>query len=383
MEPTVISAIEALGNAADWLQDSEERSLRQHRMAFIDGLGTAWLQPGDAVAMAKVREAGAALLAGLDQNRLYPHDILFGEGKSGDLESYMIPEDQLGEAFARLDDFCVDNKFGIAEVHILWVEFLLLRALMTQRFGDTHRQVKKRVEAIVGLSDPELRARNRTPFSEDCKRRLEALRATRVIRALGLDTQRQPDVAVNPDEIGEPVPPKRIREVERHILRRLRLAYRILAYGRFLEARRMKFPDDPWPEEVKDVKRAVRRVMRAHQRLVLNDTLSPIVRNRLVRITETLLVRSIAPFTPAVGLRVYSYLRSAEEKGRMHHGRMFALLRSASERLQLLNFLYSHGRRNPIHYIEQFAAFFPGDVLRFVSNEVGFALKSAETADAN
>ena len=383
MELTVISALEALGNAADWLQDSDERSLRQHRMAFIDALGTAWLQPRDAAAMAKVREAGAALLAGLDHNRLYPHDILFGERKSGDLESYMIPEDQLGEAFARLDDFCVDNKFGIAEVHILWVELLLLRALMTQRFGDTHRQIKKRVEEIVGLSDPELRARNRTPFSEDCRRRLEALRALRVIRALGLDTRRQPDVSVSPNEIGEPAPPKRICEVERHMLRQLRLPYRILAYGRFLEARRVKFPDDPWPEEVKEVKRAIRRVMRAHRRLVHNDTLSPIVRNRLVRITETLLVRSIAPFTPAIGLRVYSYLRSTEEKAKMHHGRMFALLKSASERLQLLNFLYSHGQKNPIRFMEQFATFFPGHVLRFVSNEAGFALKPVETADAN
>ncbi len=383
MEPTVISALEALGNAADWLQDSDERSLRQHRMGFLEAMGVAWLQPRDGVAMAKARDAGALLLAGLDHNRLYPHDVLFGERKSGELESYMIPDERLGEAFAQLDEFCVDNKFGIAEVHILWVELLLLRALMTRQFSDMHGQIKRRVEVIVELSDPELRARNRTPFSEDCKRRLEALRAIRVIRALGLDTRRQPDTSVNPDEIGEPAPPKRICEVERHMLRQLRLPYRILAYGRFLEARRVKFPDDPWPEEVKDVKRAVRRVTRAHRRLVGNDTLSPVVRNRLLRITEILLVRAIASFTPKIGLRIYGYLRSSEEKARMHHGRMFALLKSPSERLQLLNFLYGHGQKNPIRYMEQFAVFFPGHVLRFVSNEDGFALKSAETTEAD
>jgi len=374
-------ALEALGNAVDWLQDAEGRSLRQHRLAFLEALDAAWDHPTGAAEAAELRQQAVALLRALDYNKLYPHDILFWERPPGDLRAYLVRDDQAPADFVRLRDFCIDNKFGIGEVHVLFTTYLLLKRLVNGLYDAAHRQLEDSLTQIVELRDPEVRARNRVPFGSECQQRLEAVRAVRVLKSLGLEKPHEPDRKASPDEIGEVAPPRRIREIERYVPRPLRLAYRIIACGRFLEARRASFPKEPWPEEVQEVKRAVRWLLRAHRRLLHTQVLDVVVRNRLLRVTETLLVRAIAPFTPTTGLRIYAYLRSSEDKPKLSHGRMFALLKNSEERLRLLNFLYCHGRRNPILYVERFGSFFPEGTLRFAGDEAGFALRPKAQTD--
>jgi hypothetical protein len=61
---------------------------------------------------------------------------------------------------------------------------------------------------------------------------------------------------------------------------------------------------------------------------------------------------------------------------------MFEVLPNNAERLRFLNFLYLQGKQNPVYYVGRFERFFPGEKLRFVRKDVGFASESSSEGSA-
>ena len=75
-----------------------------------------------------------------------------------------------------------------------------------------------------------------------------------------------------------------------------------------------------------------------------------------------------------VAMEIYRFLRKSRHITAVRHGDMFYLMPDRAARLDLLNFLYRHGKRSEDYLRGRFHRYFPKGNLRFVSEKEGFAV---------
>jgi hypothetical protein len=106
------------------------------------------------------------------------------------------------------------------------------------------------------------------------------------------------------------------------------------------------------------------------------------MQSRLTNLGVAGIVRALPHVEVTLAREMYAFLRGGKRLSTVRHGRMFEMLPNNAERLRFLNFLYLRGKQNPVYYVGRFSQFFPGEKLRFISKDVGFAFESSPEASA-
>lgn len=376
--PGELGALTHLGESADWLKDAEDRSVRDHRMAALEVYRLAWHDPTDDKRFSALCDAFARLIEALRHNHLYPDGVVLGEREDG-TPRYLAETDTLRTDFERLRDFCVVNRFGIGEVHLLQIVLLLCRMLSETGRRPYDQILAEAAGDVIHLRVPIYRADNLTPFSSEAQGRYHAVRILHCMKRLGLydDT---PVKKLSPQEYAETraLLSSKLRPVAAgHIQKPHRVAYTILdtasafeAYARSHAANRAPL-DERTPEEL------FVRLRHGLRRLERHTEIGPARRKRMNRLAVAAVVRALAHVDTLLARRMYSFLRRSKTMPSVRHGRMLRLLPNNAERLAFVNFLYTNGGQNPVYYVKRFERHFKGDKLRFVRKEVGFHLERA------
>jgi len=373
-----MGALTLLGESADWLKDAANASVRDHRIAVLEAYRAAWLKPTNKERHRILRETLERLLEALRHNHLYPDGVILGKATDGRIR-FLPTTDTLRKDFEQLRDFCVINRFGIGEVHLLYIVLLLCRMLYRWETQPYDQMLADAVGEVVHLRVPIYRADNLAPFSTELQARYHAVRLLRSMKRLGL-LDDSPGVRLSPQdqaEIAALLADKLRPAAADYIQRRHQLAYLILdtasaleAYARAHAANRAPL-DERTPEEIfVGLRHGLRR-------LASRRSVGEARRGRMHSLGIAAVVRAIAHVDPLLGRKMYSFLRTAKCMARVRHERMFKRLPNNSERLAFLNFLYTNGSQNPVYYIQKFEDHFKGDTLRFVRKEVGFHLERA------
>ena len=373
-----LGALSLLGESADWLKDAEGMSIRDHRVAAREAYRAAWLHPKDDAADAEFRSAAGKLIEALRHNHLYPEGMVLGEDPEG-ANRYLARLETVRKDFEQLRDFCVVNRFGIGEIHMLYFVLLLCRIL----FESTERPYDEMLQEAIGdvtyLRVPIYRADNLAPFSSELQARLHSVRLMRAMQKLGMfdDSPRVKLTTNDQSEIASLLADRLRAEAAEYIQRRHKIAYSTLdtasaleAYARAHAANRAPL-DERSPEEIfAQLRHAIRRLGR-------RTSISDARRERMQSLAVAAIVRSIAHVDTMLAKKLYSFLRSGRNMPTVRHGRMFRLLPNSAERLGFVNFLYTNGSQNPVYYIDRFEKYFDDDKLRFVRKEIGFHLDRA------
>ena len=107
-----------LGESADWLKDSANVSIREHRLATLEVFHASWSDPGDNERHEAFRECINRLFIALRHNSLVPDNVLMKRSKAGNV-SFLPSPDNFTRDFESLLNHYAVNKFGIGEVHLL------------------------------------------------------------------------------------------------------------------------------------------------------------------------------------------------------------------------------------------------------------------------
>ena len=372
-----MAALTLLGESADWLKDAEGRSIRDHRMAAIEAFQAAWSGPTDNTRQAAAQETFTRLLVALRHNHLYPSALVLDV--AGDKGARYLPA--IGTArrdFEHLQNFCVVNKFGIGEAHLLYLSLLLCRMLHCPEKVPYDIVLEQAVGDVVNLRVPLFRADNLGAFSSELRARFHAVRIMRSMRKMGLIDE-SPVTDLTPQDMHEMrqmlLDPLRTA-AGHYVQRACRLAFSVLDAATALEeharahtANRAAI-DDRSPEEL--FSRLKRRVKQLQER----SDIGPNCKARLLNLAVAGSIRALAHVDPSLGRDIYAFLRSEKYHAPVRHSRMFELLPNNLERLRFLNFLFVHGKQNPVYYIDKFGKYIPGEKLRFESKETGFAFEA-------
>ena len=289
---------------------------------------------------------------------------------------YLAALETVRKDFEQLRDFCVTNRFGIGEIHMLY--FVLLLSRMTGR-GGAHpydEVLQETVGDVVYLRVPIYRADNLSPFSVELQGRLHAVRLIRAMQKLGIldESPRAKLAAREHADISALLSDPLRAGADAYIPPDCRKSYVIFdtasaleAYARAHAANRAPL-DERGPEELYA---ALRHALRRAKDIpgISEERLA-----RLRNLTVAAVVRACAHVDNALAKKMYALLRSGKTLARVRHGRMFRLLPNNSERLTFLNFLYTNGTQNPVYYVERFQKYFGDDKLQFVRKETGFTL---------
>jgi hypothetical protein len=374
--PEEMAALTLLGESADWLKDAEGRSIRDHRMAAIESFQAAWSGPTDNARQTAAHEAFTRLLVALRHNHLYPSALVLDV--AGDKGARYLPA--LGTArrdFEHLQNFCVVNKFGIGEAHLLYLSLLLCRMLHRPDKTPYDNVLENAVGDVIFLRVPLYRADNLGAFSSELKARFHAVRIMRSMRKMGLMDE-SPVTDLTPQDMHEMrqmlLDP--LRTTAGHYAQRpYRLAFAVVDAATALEeharahaASRASVDDRP-PEEL--FTRLRHRIKQLRER----SDIGPNCQARLSNLGIAASIRALAHVDATLGRDIYSFLRSEKYHAPVRHARMFELLPNNAERLRFLNFLFVHGKQNPVYYIDKFGKYIPGEKLRFESKETGFAFE--------
>jgi len=376
-----LSALGLLGESADWLKDEKGASIRDHRIAWLDAYRAAWDTPEDETRHEALREATVPLFKALRHNHLYPDEHLLAPPEQGPA-AYLPDPATIRKDFERIRGVAIVNKFGIGEVHLLYVAYLLSR-MLSQEGVPYDALLEKNLGDVIFLREPLFRADNQGLFSSDLKARYHAVRILRSMKAIGLLDDRpigkvkaedQAEMRrVLADELceaaGGVIPP-------RHHLAFviLETATALDAYSRAHAANRAPV-DERTPEEL------FLRLRRHVRRLARREDIGEARRERLLRLAVAGVVRAVAHVDQALALKMYTFLRGSRYKRRIRHRTMFQMLPNTSERLRFLNFLYANGQQDPTFYVERFKDVFPKGKLRFVSKTSGFTLEPVESQE--
>ncbi len=375
--PEEMAALTLLGESADWLKDAEGGSIRDHRMAAIESFRAAWSGPGDNNRQMAAQETFTRLLVALRHNHLYPSALVLDV--AGDRGARYLPA--VGTArrdFEHLQNFCVVNKFGIGEVHLLYMALLLCRMLHRPEKTPYDVLLENAVGDVVFLRVPIFRADNLGAFSSELKARFHAVRMMRSMRKMGLmDEGAVTDLTPQDMHEMRQMLLDPIRATAGHYVQRpYRLAFSVLDAVTALEeharadaAGRASVDDRP-PEEL--FSRLRHRVKQLRER---ND-IGPNCQARVLNLAIAASIRALPHVDAVLGREIYIFLRSEKYHASIRHSRMFELLPNNVERLRFLNFLFVQGKQNPVYYLDKFGKFIPGETLRFESKETGFVFEA-------
>ena len=99
----------------------------------------------------------------------------------------------------------------------------------------------------------------------------------------------------------------------------------------------------------------------------------------LAVMADEALVACMAHLSDPVAHKTYRYLRSNTCKPKCRHGRMFSLLPTTRQRLQLLNCFHRVGGGDPQHYVERFGKHFPDRRIAYSKEQGSFGVLSPRT----
>jgi len=367
-----------LGESADWLKDSADVSIREHRLATIEAFRASWSDAGNDERHEAFKESIRHLFIALRHNSLVPDSVLMKRSKTGDV-SFLPSTDNFTRDFESLLNYYGVNKFGIGEVHLLNAVLHLHRLQDKAEEARYDLPLEEAVGNVLFLRDPTYRADNVSPFSSELQAHFHAIRVLRCMRKLGLCDEDTAPGVTREDQVkmtelmADPI----CAQTGKHIPKRHLAAFRILdrasalqAYARAHAANRLA--NDPRsPEELfSDLRQRMRK-------LPAYTVLGPMRRQRLFKLGMASVVRSMAHTDTVLGLKMYAFLRNRAHPTHLRHASMFKLLPNINERLRFLNFLCTHAKQNPMYFIKRFQRFFGDNKLRFVGKEAGFTLEKA------
>jgi len=379
----VVGALTVLGESADWLKDADGASIRDHRLAGLEAYRAAWARPSDGRLHKNLRGALASLFHALRHNHLYPDEIVLGKAKDG--KPRFLPEfTSLRKDFEQLTNFCVVNRFGIGEIHLLYVTLLLCRMLYEMERVPYDQMIEQAVGDVLFLRVPIYRADNLGAFSSEVKARFHAVRILRCMRKLGLFND-DPVGTITPQDEAlakELLADKICAEAGRCVQEPHRAAFQVFDAASALEEHVRAHAASRVPLDERTPAELFNRLRHRIRRLAGRGKTGKVRRDRLMNLGVAAIVRAMAHVDHVLGQRMYSFLRT-KSAGRptVRHKRMFRLLPNNTERLRFLNFLHQHGSQNPIYYLRKFGPLFPKRRLRFVRKEVGFALEKPPASE--
>ncbi len=123
-----LAAFTLLGDSADWLKDTGGVSIREYRLAAMDAYRAAWASPTSNTRFATLQAVFGRLFDALRHNQLYPEAVILS-GPGDKTVRYLAAPESLRKDFELLRNFCVVNKFGMGEIHLLHIVLLFCRTL--------------------------------------------------------------------------------------------------------------------------------------------------------------------------------------------------------------------------------------------------------------
>jgi hypothetical protein len=322
------------------------------------------------------------LFDALRQNQLYPEAIILG--RSADKTAHYLPSaENLRKDFELLRNFCVVNKFGMGEIHLLYIVLLLCRTLY---LGSPLRDptLEDALSDVLFLRLPVYRADNLGAFSVEVKARFHAVRIMYSMKKLGLFDETVVHTISPQDqaEVRELLAHDLAREVERYIQKRHRLAFLVLDSATALEEYARAHAAGRVPSDERTPDELYHHLRHRLQNLSEPPMLPPAMQSRIANLAVAAIVRALPHVEVSLAQRMYSLLRSGKRLPSVRHARMFEVLPNNAERLRFLNFLYLRGKERPGYYVGRFERFFPGEKLHFISREAGFELTPSSEGPA-
>ena len=172
------------------------------------------------------------------------------------------------------------------------------------------------------------------------------------------------------------------REVERYTQKRHRLAFQVFDAASALEEYTRAHIAGRIPAGERTPEEIFLQLRHRLRHLVGHPEVTTAMQSRLVNLGVAGIVRALPHVDGALARDMYAFLRGGKRLPTVRHARMFEVLSNNAERLRFLNFLYLQGKQNPVYYVGRFERFFPGEKLRFVHKDVGFALDSSSEGSA-
>lgn len=378
-----LAALTLLGESADWLKDAQGTSIREHRLAAIDAYQSAWAEPTDNAKLTALQDALSRLFEALRHNHLYPEAVILGRAGNKSVR-YLPAIGTLRKDFELLRNFTVVNKFGIGELHLLFITLQLARMLYQPEKVPYDQMLEEAIGDVLFLRVPIYRADNLGAYSAELKARYHAVRILRSMMKLGLfdDGPVGAISAQDQAEMRDLLSSELRNQAGRYIQKPHRLAFQVLDTATALEeharahAASRAAVDDRSPEEL------FMRLRHRIKQLPERPDMEPARRGRLLNLGVAAMTRAMAHVDPNLGREIYAFLRSSKHKPTVRHSRMFELLPNSAERLRFLNFLYVQGKQNPTSYVQRFQKYFTHEKLKFIHKDVGFGFESPDAKDA-
>ena len=378
-----LAAFTLLGDSADWLKDERGVSIREYRLAALDAYRAAWASPTSDSRFATLQVVFGRLFDALRHNQLYPEAVILGRS-SDKTAHFLVSPDNLRKDFELLRNFCVVNKFGMGEIHLLYIVLLFCRTLHQPQDGLRDQTLEDSVGDVLFLRLPVYRADNLGAFSVEAKARFHAVRIMYSMKRLGLFDESVVHTISAQDqaEARELLSNELSREVERYIQKRHRLVFQVFDAATALEEYVRAHSAGRVPSDERTPEELFLRLRHRLHSLPDRPEVSPAMQARVTNLGIASIVRALPHLDVPLARQMYSFLRSGKKFPTVRHARMFEVLPNNVERLRFLNFLYLRGEQKPAYYTERFERFFPGGKLRFVSKEAGFALESSSEDSA-
>jgi hypothetical protein len=378
-----LAALTLLGDSADWLKDARGVSIREYRLAAMDAYRAVWSSPTNDSRFATLQVVFGRLFDALRHNQLYPEAVVLGRPSDKTMRYLASPANPRKD-FELLRNFCVVNKFGMGEIHLLYIVLLFCRGLYQPQPALRDKTLEEAVGDVLFLRLPIYRADNLGAFSSEVKARFHAVQIMHSMKKLGLfdEIMVRTISAQDQAEARELLANELSGEVERYIQKRHRLAFQVFDAASALEecARAhiagRAVPGERTPEEL------FLRLRHRLRHLVGRPELTPAMQSRITNLGVAGIVRALPHVDVTLAREMYAFLRSSKRLPTVRHARMFEVLANNAERLRFLNFLYLQGKQNPVYYVGRFERFFPGEKLRFVHKDVGFALEPSSGGSA-
>ncbi len=378
-----LAAFTLLGDSADWLKDTSGVSIREYRLAAIEAYRSAWASPASKSRFATLQVVFGRLFDALRHNQLYPEAVTLGRSSDKTVQ-YLASPENLRKDFELLRNFCVVNKFGMGEIHLLYIVLLFCRTLYQVPPTLRDETLEEAVADVLFLRLPIYRADNLGAFSSEVKARFHAVRIMHSMKKLGLFDEAMVHTISAQDqaEVRELLGDELSSDVERYIQKRHRLAFQVLdaataieEYARAHSAGRAA-AGERTPDEL------FRRLRHRLRNLAGHAEVPPAMQSRITNLGIAGIVRALPHVDVLLAGEMYAFLRNGKWIPTVHHARMFEVLPNNTERLRFLNVLYLRGKQNPAYYVTKFEQFFPGEKLRFTGKDTGFAFESSSEGSA-
>lgn len=373
------TALNLLGRSADWLKDADGVALGQYRRQVIDSLDWCWRHPEDEARLKSLEDAIIVLFQGIFFNQVYPPDAPFFVHRGPDDPKNFLPRAEYILADARaLADTIITNKLGVGELHLDYVLTLIQRRLMKSPDDEEAVKVEEEARNWLFLRSPKFREMNLGDFSPDAKHRFLSLTPLRIARRIEL---------MGDDLSGEVPMAERLRiidrladqgaeRVSRYAPKSYGLSLLVLEFTGALEENVKARSEGRDSRSPMSARMAASGLVRCWRALRTDEGTPLAMRLRMANLIVTELARAIPRTEERVGRRIYVKLRAKTgDSPPIRHRALFEALPNDEERLQLVNFLYRAGERNPRHFVDRFSKYFELNQIEFVSKSAGFKLK--------